>query len=231
AADDRSRVVVQLSRPVSYDVSRSGNTIRVAITADDAAPIAQAPLPAPATVPVATPPATGTTQPIDNAADNNAALPANRVTAIDFRRNANDAGRVEISLTDSGGPIDVERRGDNIVVILPETHLPSRLEKRLDVADFATPVKYVDTFRRDTNTRVVVTPFQDADFTYTTQHIGNQFVLQVKPVKPAPTAQRARPRMNVPNYSGEKISLSFQKMDIRSVLQIIAEVANVNMVV
>src|SRR5699024_7026233 len=108
---------------------------------------------------------------------------------------------------------------------------PSRLEKRLDVADFATPVKYVDTFRRDTNTRVVVTPFQDADFTYTTQHIGNQFVLQVKPDKPVPTAQRARPRMNVPNYSGEKISLSFQKMDIRSVLQIIAEVANVNMVV
>src|SRR5699024_7004479 len=97
-------------------------------------------------------------------AGSTAPLPANRVTDVDFRRNANDAGRVEITLTGSGGPIDVNRHNGNIVAILPDTHLPPRLEKRLAVQDFATPVKYVDLFSRGTNTRIVVTPFNGADF-------------------------------------------------------------------
>src|SRR5699024_6373322 len=111
------------------------------------------------------------------------------------------------------------------------TYLPSRLEKRLDVQDFATPVKTIDAFRHGSNTRIVVTPFANIHFSYDKQRVGNRFILQLKPTKQRAQTQQAQPKRNVPHYSGKKISLSFQKMDMRSVLQIIADVANVNMVV
>lgn len=227
AADRRSRIVVQLTQPVSYDVSRNGNTIRIVVNGQAGAPLApppSAPLPA-ATTQVAAASATPASSPAP-------AIPAtaNRVTDIDFRRNAKDAGRVEITLSGVGGAPDVTEKAGKIIAILPNTHVPSQLEKRLDVRDFATPVDYVDVFSRGDNTRIVVTPAADAHYQRSARQLAHKFVLELTPVA-KPVAQARQPRDDKPNYTGKKISLSFQKMDIRSVLQIIAKVADVNMVV
>lgn len=196
---DRTRLVVQLTQPVTYDITRDGNQIRIVVDAG-------------------------------NTANAGTMAAANRVTDIDFRRTAEGGGRIEITVSGVGGPIDINKRNGHIIATIPNTHLPENLEKRLDVLDFATPVKYVDIYARNNNTRVVVTPVATADYKRMAFQSGNQFILELQPVIETAAAEAEQKQVK-PEFTGEELSLSFQKIDIRSVLQIIAEVAGVNMVV
>ena len=201
AADhQRTRLVVRLTQPVNHEVQRDGNKIHIIVS------------------------------PRDQAAHEQTVSNGNRVTHVDFRRSANGAGKVQITLRKAGTAINTRQHDGNVLATLANTELPEQLHKRLDVLDFATPVKYVDIYARNGNTEIVVTPVDHAKFKRTAYQSGNEYTLELKPIKESPEADKAEVDTK-PKFTGKKISLSFQKIDVRSVLQIIADVANVNMVV
>lgn len=153
----------------------------------------------------------------------------NRITNIVFRRGAEDTGRIEITLSGGDARMDITKHDGRIIAILPNTRIPADLKKRLDVMVFATPVKYVDIAAQGAETRIVVTPIKGAVFESMAYQTGNQFILALKPV--TQTRVEKNRAKDEPQFTGEKISLSFQKIDIRAVLQIIADVADINLVV
>jgi type IV pilus assembly protein PilQ len=147
---------------------------------------------------------------------------------IDFRRGDKGEGRVVITLSDAHIQSDVRQEGGNYIARFKGAVLPDRLSKRLDVLDFATPVKYVDARRQGADAEVVVTPSAGQDFEQFAYQSGDQFIIELQPLSPEKLAQRQREQ---PTFTGEHITLSFQSVDIRSLLQIIADVAGTNMVV
>jgi len=216
ASGDRTRVVIELSTMVDYNINRQGNEIIVGI-GGGTAPQSQSKRP----VAASSTPVSNTSTPMP--------VPAGpSVRDIDFRRGEKGSGRVEISLAGVNTPVDVQEDGGQIVAQLPGVALPERLAKRLDVLDFATPVRTIDAMSRSGGTRIVVTPVAGADFEQIAYQTGDQFFIELQPLTQAEKVQREKEN---PRYTGENISLSFQNIDVRAVLQIIADVADVNMVV
>jgi type IV pilus assembly protein PilQ len=203
-AQGRTRVVVELSRFGAHNVSVSGNQVIVELAGGTGALSSTTTAASPA-APVA-------------AAVNN----------IDFRRGEKGEGRVLVSLSDPRTAVDVHEEGGKIVARFKNTSLPAKLGRRLDVLDFATPVKYIDAVHDGADTRVEVVPVAGGEFEQVAYQAGDQFVLELQPLSPEKLAERQREQ---PQYTGERISLSFQSVDIRALLQIIADVAGTNMVV
>lgn len=207
-AEGRTRLVVELSQLTTHSVRIDGN--RVFLTIDGPAgsgPVSAAPVAATGAAPQAATPA---------------------ISAIDFRRGDKGEGRVIIALTDPATPVDVVEEGGKIVARFKNASVPDQLLRRLDVLDFATPVKYVDTVRTGINAEVSVTPATGGDFEQVAYQAGNLFTIELQPLSQEKLDER---KLREPEYTGEKISLSFQSVDIRSLLQIIADVAGTNMVV
>ncbi|MES1926352.1 type IV pilus secretin PilQ [Salinisphaera sp. T31B1] len=222
-SDERTRVVIELTDMVDYRINRQGNEILVTIGGSTA--------PARAVPAVDKRPTAQTPTTVSPSVPTRSSLPASggpSVRDIDFRRGEKGAGRVEISLAGNIGPVDVTEQDGQVVAQLPGVALPASLRKRLDVLDFATPVKSIDALAREGGTRIVVTPVAGADYEQIAYQTGDQFFIELQPLTQAEKAQRDRDN---PRYTGEKISLSFQNVDVRAVLQIIADVADVNMVV
>lgn len=207
-ADGRTRLVVELSQLTTHAVRMDGN--RVFLTIDGpagAGPVSASPaLPS---GPSAKPAAPG-------------------IGAIDFRRGDKGEGRVVITLSDPSTPVDVVEEGGKIVARFKNASVPDQLLRRLDVIDFATPVKFIDTVRSGINAEVSVTPAIGSDFEQVAYQSGNLFTIELQPLSQEKLDER---KLREPEYVGEKISLSFQSVDIRSLLQIIADVAGSNMVV
>ena len=201
-AQGRTRLVVELAQPTAYNISVDGNRIVVDLAGNAAASSASA-------------------TPAQQA-------PTAQISKIDFRRGEKGEGRVLVSLSDPRAVVDVHEEGGQIIARFKNTTLPDRLSKRLDVLDFATPVKYIDAQRDGIDTRVVVTPGAGGDFEQVAYQAGDQFVLELQPLSQEKLAEKQREQ---PTFTGERISLSFQSVDIRSLLQIIADVAGVNMIV
>lgn len=151
-----------------------------------------------------------------------------QVLNVDFRRGEAGEGRVVVTLSDPQAPVDVREEGGKIVARIKNTTAPENLIRRLDVLDFATPVKFIDTRREGLNTEIVVTPSSAGDFEHVAYQAGDVFTLELQPISEAELEEQRR---REPQYTGERISLSFQSVDIRSLLQIIADVAGTNMVV
>ncbi|MEW6678152.1 MAG: type IV pilus secretin PilQ [Pseudomonadota bacterium] len=144
------------------------------------------------------------------------------VRDVEFQRGKNGEGRVVVSLSNPGTGIDIQHKGKSIQVDFLNTSLPTALQRRLDVADFATPAQLIETFARDKSTRMVVTPRGKWD--YYAYQTGDQFILEVRNLED-PTLQSDKPQ-----YSGEKLSLNFQNVDVRSVLQVIADFTGLNII-
>ena len=143
---------------------------------------------------------------------------------IDFRRGRAGEGRVVVDLTDTTTGIDIRQQGQNIVVEFLKTSLPENLRRRLDVVDFATPVKTVSTFQQGENVRMVIEP--KGQWEHNAYQSDTQFVVEVKPVVADPSraaAQRGR-------YTGEKLSLNFQNVEVRAVLNVIADFTDLNII-
>lgn len=150
-----------------------------------------------------------------------------RITGIDFKRVEEGMGRVVISLSDDKAGVDIQEEGNNVVVNLLGASLSRALEQRVDVQDFATPVMFIDSMGAGENTTVLVKPGAEP-YNYLAYQTGTQLVLDFKPV----TSEEAEERQKeLFPYSGEPIDLNFQDVELRSVLQIIAEVAELNLVV
>lgn len=212
-ADGRTRLVLELSQATSHSVRIDGN--RIFLTVDGPAGAGPSYSPAAATAedaPAAAPPPP----------------PQPGLTSIDFRRGEKGEGRVVISMSDTATPVDVTQQGGRIVARFKNAEVPEALVRRLDVLDFATPVKFVDTSRVGINAEVVVTPVSGTDFEQVAYQSGNLFTIELQPLSPEKLAEQ---QLQEPEYTGERISLSFQSVDIRSLLQIIADVAGTNMVV
>ncbi len=144
---------------------------------------------------------------------------------IDFRRGDNGEGRIIVDLSSPNTGIDIRQQGRSVIVDFINTSVPRNLVRRLDVADFATPVRIVDTLDQGANTRMIVEP--RGLWEYSAYQTDTQFILEVKPVKEDPNKLV---QGTTPGYSGEKLSLNFQNVEVRAVLQVIADFTGLNII-
>ena len=150
-----------------------------------------------------------------------------RVQGIDFERGDDGAGRVVITMSDDEAGMDISEEGNNIVVNLAGAALSDALEQRVDVKDFATPVMFIDSMVSGENTTILIKPSSEP-YDYMAYQAGNKLIVDVKPLV---QSNQQDANANRFPYSGEKIDLNFQDVSVRAVLQIIAEVAKMNLVI
>ncbi len=149
-----------------------------------------------------------------------------RVEGIDFERLDGDQARIVVSMSDDKAGLDIIEEGNNIVVNLAGTSLSPNLEQRVDVQDFATPVMFIDSMISGSNTAILIKPSAQP-YDYMAYQTGSQLILDFKP-RAITDGRKDADRFP---YSGEKIDLNFQDVSVRSILQIIAEVAEMNLVI
>jgi type IV pilus assembly protein PilQ len=142
---------------------------------------------------------------------------------VDFRRGPDGAGRVVVNLPSTQVGVDIRQQGQNLVVEFLRSSLPDNLRRRLDVTDFGTPVQSVSTFQSGDRVRMVVEP--RGTWEHSAYQSDNQFVLEVRPMKIDPNKLTQGP-----GYQGEKLSLNFQNIEVRALLQVIADFTNFNVV-
>lgn len=173
-----------------------------------------------------------TLSPVAVAAPANSASPAfaenrNRdilpLKDLDFRRGIDGSGRVVVDLPNNQVGVDIRQQGQTLVVEFLKTALPEGLRRRLDVADFGTPIQSVTTFQTGDKVRMVIEP--KGLWEHSAYQSDNQFVVEVRAQKVDPTKLTQGP-----GYNGEKLSLNFQNIEIRSLLQVIADFTNFNVV-
>ncbi|MFA5938352.1 MAG: type IV pilus secretin PilQ [Sinimarinibacterium sp.] len=201
-ARGRTRVVVELAEPAPYKLNVENN--KVVLQIDGGAPTAA------------------------NAVAGIAGRAAGSITGIDFRRGEKGEGRVVVRLSDPKAVVDVREEGGKVIALFSNTSVAGELAKRLDVLDFATPVKFVDITPVGANSQIAITPVSGLDFEQSAYQSGDVFTLELQPLTPAEVAEKQRAE---PQFKGERISLSFQNVEVRSLLQIIADVAGTNMVI
>lgn len=205
--EDRTRVVLNLVRPVSYQSDVVDNTM--VLTLDS--------------------PVTAISQAADNGKTEHFSVKKGKtrysVSNIDFRRGAAGDAKLVVTLSDPSVGVDIKERSGDIILEFLNTGLPSELERRLDVVDFATPVQTVDVYAKDNSTRIVVSP--KGKFEHLAYQTGNVFTLNVKPV----IEKVDEKKKDEFGYSGEKLSLNFQNIEVRAALQVLADFTGLNFVV
>ncbi len=142
---------------------------------------------------------------------------------IDFRRGKNGEGRIQVDLSDSGIGIDIRQQGTTLIVDFLKTSMPGNLQRKLDVIDFATPVQAVDTFVQGDSVRMVIEP--KGLWEHAAYQTDNKFIVEVKPIADDPNKLVKGSQIG---YAGEKLTLNFQKIDVRDALYIIADFNNEN---
>jgi type IV pilus assembly protein PilQ len=203
-AGERSRVVFNLARTLNYATAIEGNTVIVAIDGSAAAA-----LPRPAAL-------------ATSATPGPVVKPALR--DIDFRRGVNGEGRVVIELPSNQIGVDVRQQGQTVVVDFIKASLPEALRRRLDVADFGTPVSVVTTVPQGDNVRMTIEP--KGAWEHSAYQSDTQLVVEIRPIKEDPN----KLGQGTQNYRGEKLSLNFQNVEVRAVLQVIADFTGLNIV-
>ena len=201
-AGERTRVVLNLKAATSYKAEIQGKSLLITLQqATVAAPLTSAP-------------------PVFAESRNRDILP---LKDIDFRRGTDSAGRIVVDLANNQVGVDIRQQGQTLVVEFLKTALPEGLRRRLDVADFGTPIQTVTTFQTGDKVRMVVEP--RGAWEHSAYQSDNQFVLEVRQQK-----VDANKLTQGPGYAGEKLSLNFQNIEIRSLLQVIADFTNFNIV-
>ncbi len=203
---DRTRVILDLTRNATYRTDQRGNVFVVAL--DNVAPAVKNAVPTFAPAATATPAAA-------------AARPS--VRHIDFRRGADGAGRVVVDLSSRESGINIAQQGKNVVVDFLGTTLPENLRRHFDVSDFGSPVQGMRASDANGNARLTIEP--RGNWEYSSYQTDAQFVVEVRPVKEDPTKL-----ISGPGYRGERLSLNFQNIDIRSLLQVFADFTNLNII-
>jgi type IV pilus assembly protein PilQ len=217
----RTRVVLNLDRSVPYDVRAQGNTIYVLVGASSGAGGTAGAAPAAAATRVAQAPATSATT--ARASSGSTGGPRS-VKSIDFRRGSDGSARIIVELTDSKVPADLRQEGGRIVVTFAKTTLPDQWMRRMDVVDFATPVNTVEAVRVAEGARLVIAA--GGDWEQIAYQSDNIYTVEVKPVvKLAAELQEKK------EYTGARLNLDFQDIDVRAILKVLADISGQNMVV
>lgn len=200
---ERTRLVINLASPAQYEIKKDKNLVFAVLKGVGAGgtEIAQISSPKPESGTVA----------------------GHSVRDVEFHRGKQGEGRITLTLSSPGAGIDIQQKGKVIQVDVMNAALPSPLQRRMDVADFATPVQLVETFTHEKSTRMLVTPKGKWD--YYAYQTGDQFTLEVRSLDDPQAAKSAQPL-----YSGEKLSLNFQNVDVRAVLQVIADFTGLNII-
>lgn len=207
---DRTRAIVNLTQLVSYETSVEGNTLYLLVGGAGTAG------------------ATG--QPQQSAAEINAeedlrsTRASSSVSNVDFRRGKGGEGRIILTLSNPKVPVNVSGDAGKIRVEIRNTQLPNDLRRRLDVTDFATPVQIVDALQEGEH--AVFTIAADGSYDYLAYQADNTMSIDVTPL----TDEEVAAREDIFNYNGEKLSLNFQNIEVRSVLQLIADFTDLNLV-
>ena len=201
-AGDRTRLVLNLKTATSYRAQVQGKSLLV--TLDPVAVAGPAP----------------TTPQVFAESRNRDTVP---LRDLDFRRGTDGAGRVVVDMASNQVGVDIRQQGQVLVVEFLKTTLPEGLRRRLDVSDFGTPIQTVTTSQQGDRVRVTIEP--KGAWEHSAYQSDNQFVVEVRP-------QRIDPNKLTqgPGYSGEKLSLNFQNIEVRSLLQVIADFTNFNIV-
>lgn len=202
---DRTRLVLNMTRTVPYETRIEGNTIIVAL--QGAGGIAAGVAPAPTRF-----------------AEDTSGGRQHRILNIDFRRTSEGAGNVVIDLADNNTGIDVRQQGRNIVVEFQRTQMPQHLQRRLDVTDFSTPVQFINAQQSGDMVRLEIQP--RGQWEQSAYQADNRFILEVKPVIEDPTRLGGGQR----RYTGDKLSLNFQNVEVRAVLQVLADFTGLNII-
>lgn len=225
-AQGRSRVVLNLKRPLTHAVSVDGKRILVALggatdttTFRPAAATTAAAIAAPAAAPAPT------AAPAPSYAQSAAPTGTRTLRGVDFRRGADGEGRVIIDLSDPNTNVDIRQQGNSVIVDFLNTTLPDTLKRRLDVSDFATPVTNLVASQQGNTARLIVEP--RGLWEHNAYQSDTRFVLEVRPVKEDPQRLFQGTRQG---YQGERLSLNFQNVDVRSLLQVIADFTNLNII-
>jgi type IV pilus assembly protein PilQ len=198
--------VLNLSRNVSYNTVLSGNDVIITLQGSEATVGA---------------PATETRFAESKATSDE----AHAISGVDFARGKNGEGRIIVDLSDANTGINIKQKGKQIVVDFVNTEVPAELQRRLNVINFNTPVLYVDTMKQGKNGRMVIEP--KGNWEQSAYQADNKFIIDVRQVIEDPNKLV---RGNKPGYSGEKLSLNFQNIEVRSVLQVIADFTGLNII-
>jgi type IV pilus assembly protein PilQ len=202
-AGERTRLVLNLKTAAAYKAQLQGKSLLVVLDP----------------VGVAGPAATATASAFAESRNND----TQPIRDLDFRRGSDSAGRVVVDLPSNQVGVDIRQQGQTLVVEFLKSSLPEGLRRRLDVSDFGTPVQTVTTFQTADRVRVVIEP--KGAWEHSAYQSDRQFVVEVRPIKidPSKLTQGV-------GFAGEKLSLNFQNIEVRSLLQVIADFTNFNIV-
>lgn len=201
-ASGRTRIVIEMSELAPYTVRTEGTQVILEIQG-------------------------GTTGATTTSGGAGPAGVASRVLSVDFRRGEKGEGRVIVKLADPRTIVDVREEGNRVLAQFRNTDIDLELQKRLDVLDFATPVKFIDILREGRNTSIYLTPVTGLDFEQVAYQAQDTFTIELQPIPEDAEEKRKKEAV----FVGERISLSFQNIDVRALLQIIGDVSGNNVVI
>ena len=199
---DRTRVVLNLKQITPYKAQLQGKSLLVVLEA------------------VATAAPTASSAPVFAENRSRDTLP---LKDLDFRRGDEGSGRVVVDLPNNQVGVDIRQQGETLVVEFMKSSLPEGLRRRLDVTDFGTPVQTITTSQSGDRVRMVIEP--KGLWVHSAYQSDQQFVVEVKPLKIDPSKLTQGP-----GYNGQKLSLNFQNIEVRSLLQVIADFTNFNII-
>ena len=208
-AKNRTRIILDLVELVPYSANVVGNTL-VVVVGDDSTGVTPSQVQSKSgSMPVATPAVDG----------------KNSVTAIDFQRGEKGDGQVVINFATPNVDVDMSEVGGSIQLRIPEIELPEALRQRLDVVDFATPVQRIDSYISDGEAVITIKP--KGHYDYLAYQADNQFTVSVEELTKDEVDKRKKEKFP---FTGEKLSLNFQNIEVRAVLQLIADFTSLNLV-
>ena len=222
-ASDRTRIVISLSKMMTYQTETLGNQLLLTLSPQPGARSVSMPVPT-ATPTVSSP---APLQPPQNNRYIPPAAPAygKTITNIDFRRGSDGAGRVVVTMSAPDIPIDIKQQGTRVIVNFKGATLAAPLQRRMDVLDFATPVETVDSRSSGDNTEITIKAH--GNFSQIAYQADKTYIVEIRPVT---KKQQATVQKQI-SFKGEKLSLNFQDIEVRSVLQLIADFTGLNVVV
>ncbi|TGX47966.1 type IV pilus secretin PilQ [Marinobacter orientalis] len=206
---DRTRLIFNLAELTPYQTVRNQNSLVVTIGAEEGA-------------------GSGTSAAASSAVSGQSGTSSSSgdgLAGVDFRRGKDGEGRVIVDLGSASTPVDLSEQAGRIRLTMDDTSVPDNLRRRLDVTDFATPVTRIDTFTEDGNAVVEIRP--QGNYDYIAYQSGSQFTVSVEKLTEEEAESRREEKFP---YTGDKLSLNFQDIEVRSVLQLIADFTGLNLV-
>ena len=212
-AKGRTRVVLNLVQLVPYETRIQGNDVYLTLEST------------PGSGNTNTTIATQDSAPAPVSTTTKVSTGGHALNNIDFRRGDKGEGRVVVTLSDPATGVDIREEGGKIIADFLNSSLPERLQRRLDVTDFATPVKTIETSIKGNGVRMVISPA--GEYQQLAYQTGNVFTIEVKPLTKAEKDAQVKEKFT---YTGEKLSLNFQNIEVRAVLQLIADFTGLNII-